>query len=267
MSVQLIFSSPGKSDGVKGVTMKKIQKLLLVILLLGTLTLSACGKKATETPVPVNPLANKATTSWITESIQATQSGLTAELLHVAMEGNDLVLRVKFPHPDWRNWYISKVRLGIEGEEDIFVAQTRFFENLYQKNSNTYCLYQPSYNELEKCVTADAMATYQIDDIIFKDIPPANLEGKRIVFEILELAVGATYCEDLRIPYIEDALSKDFPGLTLDCAEGQGISEYNISEASGYAGNADAQSAVEAMVKQASSSESISGPWTFEIRK
>ncbi|MEL7625276.1 MAG: hypothetical protein AAGU15_00240 [Anaerolineaceae bacterium] len=245
--------------------MKKIHRMLLIFTLLSVLLVSGCGKKPTETSEPVNPLANMATTSWIDEPIKSTQAGLTVELLHVAQRGNDLVLRVKFPNPDWRNWYISKVKLSVAGGADYTDAKTEFFERLYQKDSNTYCLYQPSYNEQEKCIDTEKMDAYQIDDIIFTDLP-GDLTGKKMTFEILELAVAAPYCEDLRIPYIEDALSKDFPGLTLECASGKRAAVNKISEASGYADNAEAQAAVQAMVQEAMSG-SVSGPWTFEIMK
>lgn len=245
--------------------MKKSIRLIVVLAILGVLIVSGCGKKASETPVTVNPGANMTTTSWISEPIQVTQSDLTFELLHVAERGDGLVFRVKFPLVDWRNWYISKVKLTLAGTEVYTNAQTEFFERLYQKNSGTYCLYQPSYNEIEKCITADDMETYQIVDLIFSSLP-TGFESKQAVLEILELSTVATYCEDLRIPHIEEVLSKDFPGLMLVCEPGEDAENYAISEASGFADDVAAQAAVDALVEEANSGV-ITGPWMFEVSK
>ena len=243
--------------------MKKSNRLIIVFALLGILIISGCGKEATMTPMPTSS-GNITSSSWITEPVQSTQSDLTFELLHVSKIGDDLVFRVKFPLVDWRNWYISVVRLTL-GDEVFTNAQTEFFERLYKKSSGTYCLYQPSYNELEKCIPADDMDTYQIVNLIFSGLP-AGFESKQAVLDILEISTGATYCEDLRIPYMEEVLSKDFPGLTLECEAGQNAGTYKISETSGFADNADAQAVVEAMVAEANSGV-ISGPWTFEVSK
>ena len=245
--------------------MKKSKRLILLLVILGVLIVSGCGKKATETPVTVNPGANLTTSSWISAPIQFTQSDLTFELLHVAKSGDDLVFRVKFPLVDWRNWYISKVKLTLAGNEVYTNAQTEFFERLYQKSSGIYCLYQPSYNEIEKCITADDMETYQIVNLIFSGLP-ADFESKQVVLEILELSTGATQCEDLRIPHIEEVLANDFPGLTLECEAGEDAENYAISEASGFADDVEAQTAVEALIEEANSGV-ITGPWTFEVSK
>lgn len=245
--------------------MKISRKLAVVLAILGVLIVSGCGKKTTKTPVTVNPGANMTSTSWISAPIQFTQSDLTFELLHVAESGDSLVFRVKYPLIDWRNWYISKVKLTLAGNEVYTNAQTEFFERLYQKDSGTYCLYQPSYNEIEKCITGEEMETYQIVNLIFTGLP-AGFENKQVVLEILELSTGAPNCEDLRIAHIEEVLSKDFPGLTLDCEAGQVAENYAISEASGFADDAEAQEAVKALVEEANSGV-ISGPWTFEVSK
>ena len=245
--------------------MKKSRRLIVVLAILVVLIVSGCGKKVTETPVTVNPGANMTTTSWISEPIQFTQSDLTFELLHVAESGDGLVFRVKFPLVDWRNWYISKVKLTLAGNEVYTNAQTEFFERLYQKSSGTYCLYQPSYNDIEKCITAEDMKTYQIVNLIFSGLP-AGFESKQVVLEVLEISTGASYCEDLRIPHIEEVLSKDFPGLTLICEPGEDAENYAISDASGFADDAKAQAAVKALVEEANSGV-ITGPWTFEVLK
>jgi len=244
--------------------MNKLKRLIVVLALLGILIISGCGTKETETPVPTSS-SNMTSSSWLTEPIQSTQSDLTFDLLHVARRGDDLVFRVKFPLVDWRNWYISKVKLTLVGEGEYTNAQTEFFERLYQKSTGTYCLYQPSYNEIEKCITTDDMDTYQIVDLIFNDLP-ADVENKQLFLDILELSTGATYCEDLRIPHIEEALSKDFPGLTLECEPGMDAKTYVISDASGFADNPEAKAAVEVLVEEAKTGN-ILGPWTFEISK
>ena len=206
-----------------------------------------------------------ATTSWITDPIQSTQSDLTIELLHVTQSSDGLVFRLKFPLSDWRNWYISTVKLTIVGEGEYVNAQTKFFERLYQKDPETYCLYQPSYNEVEKCLTVDDMDTYQIDSLVFSEIPE-ELVGKQIILEILELSTENSNCENLPLAYIENVVSKDFPGLTLECTLGGNADGYKISEESGFADNLEALAAVQALVSEATSGK-ISGPWTFEISK
>ena len=245
--------------------MKITKKLFFAFVLLGVLIISGCGNKATETPEPVNPSANMATTSWITDPIQSTQSDLTFELLHVTQSSDGLVFRLKFPLSDWRNWYISTVKLTIVGEGEYVNAQTKFFERLYQKDPETYCLYQPSYNEVEKCLTVDDMDTYQIDSLVFSEIPE-DLAGKQIILEILELSTENSNCENLPLAYIENVVSKDFPGLTLECTPGGNADGYKISEESGFADNPEALAAVQALVTEATSGK-ISGPWTFEISK
>jgi len=244
--------------------MKKSNRLIVVLALLGVLIISGCGKQETETPMPTSS-GNMTASSWIDQPIQSTQSDLTFELLHVAKSGDNLVFRVKFPLVDWRNWYISKVKLTLAGTEVYTNAQTEFFERLYQKSTGTYCLYQPSYNEIEKCIPAEDLDTYQIVNLIFSDLP-ADFESKQAVLDILELSSGVTYCEDLRIPHMEEVLSKDFPGLTLECEAGQNADTYIISQASGFADNPEAQAAVEALVAEANSGV-ITGPWTFEVSK
>ena len=238
--------------------MKRKPILTLFLILFAATMIAGCGNNKPTEVVSV-PIANLSTTSWITEPIQASASDLTIEVLHVTQKGNDLVLRVKFPLIDWRNWYISSIVLNVEGGESYFNAQTVFFERIYQKGANTYCLYQPSYNETERCLESDGMETYQIDELIFSD-PPGDLEGKVITMEILELstltAAGSeSYCENLRLPYIEETVGAEFPGLTVEC------------DASGYQVSiAEAQSAVDALIAEASSGV-IAGPWRFEIRK
>lgn len=244
--------------------MKKSNRLIIVFALLGVLISSGCGKEATVTPLPTSS-GNITSSSWINQPIQSTHSGLTVELLHVAQSGDSLVFRVKYPLDDWRNWYISKVKLTLAGTEVYTNAQTEFLERLYQKSSGTYCLYQPSYNEIEKCIPADDMDAYQIVNLIFTGMP-AGFESKQAVLEILELSSGATYCEDLRIPHIEEALSVGYPGLTIVCEPGDSAADYAIAEASGFADNAEAKAAVEAMVQEANSGK-IAGPWTFEVSK
>jgi hypothetical protein len=261
----MCFLSALKTFGrAKGVKMKKSSRLIVVLALLGVLIISGCGEKTPVTPVPTSS-GNMTSSSWITEPMQSTQSDLTLELLHVAKSGEDLVFRVKFPLVDWRNWYISKVKLTLEGEGGFTNAQTEFFERLYQKSSGTYCLYQPSYNEIETCIPADSMDTYQIVNLIFSGLP-AGFENKQIVLEILEISTGATYCEDLRTPYMEEVLATDFPGLTLECEPGKDAKTYVISEASGFSVDPEAQAAVQALVAEATSGN-IAGPWTFEISK
>lgn len=244
--------------------MKKSNRLIIVFALLGILIISGCGKEATMTPMPTSS-GNITSSSWITEPVQSTQSDLTFELLHVSKIGDDLVFRVKFPLVDWRNWYISKVKLTLAGSEVFTNAQTEFFERLYQKVAGTYCLYQPSYNEIEKCIETDDMETYQIVNLIFSDLP-ADFESKQAVLEVLELSTGATYCEDLRIPHIEEVLAKDFSGLTLECEAGHFAEDVAISTASGFADNSEAKAAVEALLVEANSGV-IAGPWTFEVSK
>ncbi|NLE83714.1 MAG: hypothetical protein GX603_04275 [Chloroflexi bacterium] len=238
--------------------MKRKPILLLFLILLAATMIAGCGNNKPTEVVSV-PISNLATTSWITEPIQASASDLTMEVLHVTQKGNDLVLRVKFPLVDWRNWYISRVVLKVEGGESYLNAQTVFFERIYQKGANIYCLYQPSYNEIERCLESESMETYQIDELIFSDLPE-DLEGRVIVLEILELSTqtasgSVKYCEDLRLPYIEETVGADFPGLTVEC------------DASGYRVSiAEAQSAVDALIAEASSGVVV-GPWRFEIRK
>jgi len=245
--------------------MKITKKLFFTAVLLGVLIISGCGKKAAETPEPVNPSANLATTSWITDPIRSTQSDLTIELLHVTQSSDGLVFRVKFPLPDWRNWYISKIKLTVVGESETVNAQTKFFERLYRKDLENYCLYQPSYNEEERCLSVDEMDTYQIDSLIFSDIPE-DLTGKQIVLEILELSTENLNCEKLPLAYIENVVSQDFPGLTLECASGGNAVGFKISEASGFADNPEAIAAVETLVTESTSGR-ISGPWIFELSK
>ena len=249
--------------------MKKTEKILTMLVLLGMLTISACAKNSEKTPEIVeNPPANLATTSWITESVQSTQSGVTIELLHVTQRGEDLVLRVKFGLPDWRNWYISKVKLTLVGEGEYGDAKTVFFERLYQKTPNTYCLYQPSYNEEEKCLTNNEMKTYQIDELIFGGLPD-GFKDKEMVLEVLELSTAPgeeTYCEDVRLPYIEEVLSGDYPGLKLECQTGENSTGYRISEESGYADDPEAKQAVEAMIEEAASGK-LTGLWTLEVSR
>ena len=249
--------------------MKNAEKLLVLLVLLGMLTISACAKNTKETPEIVDsPPSNLATTSWITESVQSTQSNVTIELLHVSQRGDDLVLRVKFELPDWRNWHISKVKLVLVGEGEYFDAKTDFFERLYQKGLNTYCLYQPSYNEEEKCLTNNEMKTYQIDELIFSGLPE-GFKDKQIILEILELSTApydATYCEGARLTYIEEVLSADFPGLKLECLSDEDLMGYKISEDSGYADDPEAQKALTALMEEAFSGR-LTGPWTLEISK
>ncbi len=238
--------------------MKRKPILILFLILLAAIMIAGCGNNKPTEVVSV-PISNLATTSWITEPIQASASDLTMEVLHVTQKGNDLVLRVKFPLVDWRNWYISRVVLKVEGGESYLNAQTVFFERIYQKGANIYCLYQPSYNEIERCLESESMETYQIDELIFSDLPE-DLEGRVIVLEILELstqtAAGSEkYCEDLRLPYIEETVGAGFPGLTVECDS----SGYRVSIA-------EAQSAVDALIAEASSGV-MAGPWRFEIRK
>lgn len=242
----------------------KIGLVITIVAISALLLVSGCGNQATETPMPTSS-GNMTSSSWIDQPIQFTQSDLTFELLHVARIGDNLVFRVKYPLVDWRNWYISKVKLTLAGSEVFTNAQTEFFERLYQKVAGTYCLYQPSYNEIEKCIETDDMETYQIVNLIFSDLP-ADFESKQAVLEVLELSTGATYCEDLRIPHIEEVLAKDFSGLALECEAGHFAEDVAISTASGFADNSEAKAAVEALLVEANSGV-IAGPWTFEVSK
>lgn len=244
--------------------MKKSSALIVILTLLGVLLISGCGEQAAQTPMPTSS-GNLTSSSWIDQPIQSTQSDVTVELLHVSKIGDDLVFRVKYPLVDWRNWYISKVTLTLSGTEVFTNAQTEFLERLYQKTSGTYCLYQPSYNEIEKCIETNDMETYQIVNLIFTDLP-ADFESKQAVLNILELSTGATYCDDLRIAHMEEVLSTDFPGLTLDCEPGELAKTYTISEASGFADNEEAQKAVLDLFTEANNGI-IAGPWTFEVSK
>jgi len=236
---------------------------LIVTLFLVMNLLSACSKPKEPTPTPdLSGLLINST--WIEEPLRATESDLTLEVIHVSQTGNELTLRVKFPIQDWRNWYISKVRLSVEGGETYSNPNTHFYERLYQKDLNTYCLYQPVFNEIERCLETKPDATYQIDEIVFKDIP-SDLTGKKIEFEVMELSTQTwetSDCSPFRMPYMQAVLNAEYPELTLECSAGVP----KISEASGFASDEAAQTALQNLVIEAGSGL-VEGSWTFEFSK
>lgn len=240
---------------------KKIYLIVTLFLVLNLLT--ACSKPKEPTPTPdLSDLLINST--WIREPLRATESDLTLEVIHVSQIGNELTLRVKFPLQDWRNWYISKVVLSVEGGETYLDAGTQFYERLYQKDLNSYCLYQPVYNEIERCLETKPDATYQIDEIVFKDIP-SDLTGKQLEFEVMELSTQTwetSDCAPFRMPYMQSVLNETYPGLALECSAG----EPKISEASGFASDEGAQSALQALVVEAGSGL-VEGSWKFEFSK
>jgi len=236
---------------------------LIVTLFLVINLLSACSKPNEPTPTPdLSGLMINST--WIREPLRATESDLTLEVIHVSQTGNELTLRVKFPLQDWRNWYISKVGLTVEGGETYYNASTQFYERLYQKNLNSYCLYQPVYNEIERCLETKPDATYQIDEIVFKDVP-SDLTGKQLEFEVIELSTQTwetSDCAPFRLPYMQAVLNETYPGLALECSAGKPV----ISEASGFVADEAAQAALQALIEEAGNG-SVRGPWKFEFSK
>jgi|LSQX01.3.fsa_nt_gb hypothetical protein len=256
--------SSKNNGGEKGIRMRNKKIYLIVTLFLVINLLSACSKPKEPTPTP--DLSDLLIISnWINEPLRVTESDLTLEVIHVSQKGDDLTVRVRFPLQDWRNWYVSKVGLSVEGGEVYYnTASTRFYERLYQKDLNSYCLYQPEYNEIERCLETKPDATYQIDEIIFKDVP-SDLSGKRLEFEVIELSTQifeTSDCEQYRMPYMQSVLNETYPGLALECSAGQPV----ISEASGFASDEAAQAALQALIKEAGSG-SMQGPWTFEFSK
>lgn len=237
---------------------------LIVTLFIVINLLSACSSKPKE-PTPTPDLSGLMINStWIKEPLRSTESNLTLEVIHVSQVGNELILRVKFPLQDWRNWYISKVGLSVEGGESYHTASTQFYERLYQKNLNSYCLYQPVYNEIERCLESKPDSTYQIDEIVFQDIS-GDLTGKKIEFEVIELSTQTWETDDCapyRLPYMQAVLDAEYTGLTLECSAGVPV----ISETSGFAADEAAQATLQKLVEEAGSG-SVRGPWRFEFSK
>ena len=237
---------------------------LIVTLFLVINLLSACSKPKEPTPTP--DLSDLLIISnWINEPLRVTESDLTLEVIHVSQKGDDLTVRVRFPLQDWRNWYVSKVGLSVEGGEVYYnTASTRFYERLYQKDLNSYCLYQPEYNEIERCLESKPDATYQIDEIIFQDIP-SDLTGKHLEFEVIELStqiLETSDCAPYRLPYMQAVLNETYPGLGLECSAGQPV----ISEASGFSADEAAQVALQALIVEAGSI-SVRGGCKFVFTK
>lgn len=240
---------------------KKIYLIVTLFLVINLLTACSTPREPTPTPDLSDLLIMS---NWINEPLRAMESDLTLEVIHVSQAENELTVRVKFPLQDWRNWYVSKVRLSVEGGETYSNPSTHFYERLYQKDLNAYCLYQPVYNEIERCLETKPDATYQIDEIVFKDIP-SDLTGKQLEFEVIQLSTQTwetSDCAPFRMPYMQAVLNETYPGLELECSAG----EPKISEASGFASDLAAQSALQALMFEAGSGM-VEGAWKFEFSK
>ena len=243
--------------------MKRSRLFLGSIVLLGAILLAGCGKKATPTPEPIVE-TEQTTISWLAEPMQTTDSDFTVELVKVVQNENDLIVTIKYPLQDWRNWYISNISLDIGHEFSFSNPGAKLNEKLYQKGLETFCLQKAVDFYAEKCIRSSSLEPYQTVDFTFSGVPEVE-EGTQIDLIIQTWSTElrkSIFCDDLPLTYIEEAVAQDFPGLTLNCS----AEAVTISDDSGYADNLDAQKAVSSLVAFASEGR-VTGWFEFEFIK
>ena len=243
--------------------MKNVKYIFGVFTLFSVLVFSGCGKNPTLTPQPI-VATDPNHASWLSQQLQITHSDFPIELISVVQNGDELVVTLKYPLRDWRNWYINKINLDIGHEFSYSNPGTRLNERLYQKGMDTFCLQKAVDFFEEKCIPSSSMEPYQTVDLIFSGVPEVE-EGTQIDLIIQEWSTAprkSMYCEDLPLLYIEETVAQEFPGIRLECTE----NEVKISNDIGYSDNSDAKEAVSALVAFAADGR-LSGWWEFEFNK
>ena len=222
--------------------MKKFILLLAVFI-------TACGPSAKEKPVVVLPGLLPAaaatafidTTSYPTAQVQPaapnqTATGIEVRMQRVSVEGKNVNANVCFTLPDTSDWGISSASLTYSG---ILVQEF---------GTTLVSLQEP----------ASGVPGLRCDTLTFLVPPDADLSNTTIVID----AIAATpregeYCS-VYMPKIQEALLARGIGITLDCADVNGVQTMKIMSIPPEMTQAQAEEIV-----YSPEFYSVKGPWTF----
>ncbi len=219
--------------------MKKLILLLAVFL-------AACAPSVQPHPQVVMPSLLPTATAYIDPSYPTTQvqlaapnqtaSGIDVNIDHVAMEGKSVNADVCFTLPDISDWGISAASLNYGG-------------TILQEYGTTLLSVQDP---------ANGQPGRRCDTLTFIVPPDADLTNTTIVID----AIAATprdgeYCS-VYLPKIQQAMLERGTGITVDCADLNGMLTMQIT---GFPAEMTQEQAEQIIYNP--EFYSVSGPWVF----
>ncbi len=202
--------------------------------------------------------------SLLDEPIAVEKNDVRMELQQVSQSGEKLTLTVKYSLLDWRGWGISNIKLLIDGKS-YETPTHELIEQRYQKLEDQVCLMNTLTGE--SCFEGAFGDLYRIERLTFSGLPK-DLKDKKIELQIWQYKIdppeGESYCDGMRVEYLQDVLAKKYPGLVVNCIVAPGMNGLELAEGTPYADDLQAKADLLAMVEEIMAG-SVVGPWTFVI--
>jgi len=222
--------------------MKKISLFLFLTVLLASCA-SAPAAQGVVLPVLATPTAYIDPASYPTAQVQLAAPNQTASGIEVRMdrawiEGKNVNANVCFTLPDTSDWGISSASLTYSGI-------------LVQEYSTTLVSLQEP---------AEGVQGLRCDTLTFIVPPDADLSNVTVVID----AIGTTPREDeycsVYLPKIQQALQSRGIGITVDCADVNGVQTMQILSIP-----ADMTQEQAEQIVYSPEFYSVNGPWSFSF--
>jgi len=197
----------------------------------------------------------------------AEYKGLTMKVLSMTSSGNDAIVEVYWQLKDSRDWKINNATLEIDSQA-YSLGGFDLVEGVFHYSDGTACkIDMQQLTDEGNCASEYLQEQpYRIDKLIFENVP-GDFLSRSIQLKITGMTAfpgESDYCKTLNIQHIQNLMQAEFPGIELECFQGNGLLGYGAKDGSPFAEDEKALTVLSDYAVKALFGN-MAGLWKFDL--